>query len=278
MSLLPSTFLDCVLALGFPDRDGATQYSATGFLYGHFEPGASPEHEGIYTAFLVTNRHVLAGRTALVLRSNPGPGEPAQEFPATLVDKGKPRWIGHEDPEIDVAILRINAKLLQEGGHQLSLFREDKDVLFHGDEMAKQLSEGDGAFILGFPMGQVGGDRNYVVVRRGSIARIQDSLAGQASTFLVDSFIFPGNSGGPVILRPEVVSIRGTQPIGSAKLIGLVSGYLPYQDVAISQQTQRPRIIFEENSGLAVIIPIDRVREIVDLTITKDRAEEASAV
>lgn len=112
-------------------------------------------------------------------------------------------------------------------------------------------------------MGLIGGQRNYVIVRQGTIARIRDYLAGTSTEFLVDATIFPGNSGGPVITRPELTSIQGTKNIQSAYLVGVVQGYLPYDDVAISTQTKRPRVIFEENSGLASVVPMDYVKEVV---------------
>jgi hypothetical protein len=74
---------------------------------------------------------------------------------------------------------------------------------------------------------------------------------------LIDALVFPGNSGGPVITRPELTSIEGTKRQNNAYLLGVVRAYVPYQDVAISQQTGRPRIAFEENSGLAEVIPMD---------------------
>jgi len=46
-------------------------------------------------------------------------------------------------------------------------------------------------------------------------------------------------------------------------VIGIVQGYLPYEDVAVSTQTKRPRVIFQENSGLAVVHPIDCIDETV---------------
>jgi hypothetical protein len=125
------------------------------------------------------------------------------------------------------------------------------------------ISEGDGVFLLGFPMGLVGETRNVVVVRQGSIARIRDCLELKAKDFLIDCAVFPGNSGGPVVTRPEITAIQGTKPASAAHLVGIVSSYLPYQDVAISRQTRRPRVIFEENSGLASVFPVDYIEEIV---------------
>ena len=67
-----------------------------------------------------------------------------------------------------------------------------------------------------------------------------------------------------MILRPETTSLAGTKAIGKARLIGIVKQYVPYRDVATSQQTSRARIVFEENSGLTSVITIDRINETVE--------------
>lgn len=48
-----------------------------------------------------------------------------------------------------------------------------------------------------------------------------------------------------------------------------LSSYLPYQEIAVSQQTGRPRMIFEENSGLGVVVPCDIINETVEIAIDK---------
>lgn len=113
-------------------------------------------------------------------------------------------------------------------------------------------------------MNLAGIQRNYVIVREGIVARISEMLEGKSSTFLLDSFVFPGNSGSPVVIKPEFTSIVGTKANRNSYLIGVVHGYRSYSDVAVSQQTHRPRIIFEENSGLAEVIPMDRVDETIE--------------
>jgi hypothetical protein len=87
------------------------------------------------------------------------------------------------------------------------------------------VSAGDGVFVLGFPMGLAGENRNYAIVRQGSIARISEYLDGKTKSFLIDLFVFPGNSGGPVILKPEINSIQGTKSNSKAMLVGVVEGY-----------------------------------------------------
>lgn len=145
-------------------------------------------------------------------------------------------------------------------------FRSEDALLTRAKAKELGLSEGDGVYVLGFPMGLVGQREDYVIVRQGAIARVRDVLvldSTEPSTFLVDSFIFPGNSGGPVILRPELVSVGGTPAMSKAYLLGVVRDYLPYTDVAISAQTKHPRVTFEENSGLADVIPADYIEETI---------------
>ena len=88
---------------------------------------------------------------------------------------------------------------------------------------------------------------------------------------MIDASVFPGNSGGPVLLKPEVTRIQGTKANERCGLIGMVSSYLPYKEIAICTQTERPRMIFEENSGLGVVVPHDLIQETVK--VASDRLD-----
>lgn len=66
-----------------------------------------------------------------------------------------------------------------------------------------------------------------------------------------------------MILQPSLISITGTKSNERAYLLGMVRDYVPYVDVAISPQTGHARVTFEENSGLADIIPVDRINELI---------------
>ena len=88
------------------------------------------------------------------------------------------------------------------------------------------------------------------------------SVVLTTDTMVLDCFVFPGNSGGPVVLRPERTTIEGTASPQRALLLGVVKSYVPYQDVAISRQTGRPRVVFEENTGLCSAHPIDVVADL----------------
>jgi S1-C subfamily serine protease len=263
MALIPPTFLDAVVAIGTPDKQGKPVWIASGFLYGRFT-GEEVEGKKAYEIFLVTNRHVLEGKTNIFLRFNPIEGQQAKEYLLdTSMPDGSPAWQAHENSDIDISLAQINGQQLQREGIQFSFFQSDHHCAGRDKLMKLGVTEGDYAYVLGFPMGLIGEGRNFVIVRNGVIARIRDTLARESNEFLLDAFIFPGNSGGPVVLKPEIIAIGGTRSQSAAYLIGVVTGYLPYRDVAISQQTYQPRIIFEENSGLAAVHPIDFIEEII---------------
>jgi hypothetical protein len=83
------------------------------------------------------------------------------------------------------------------------------------------------------------------------------------STFLIDALVFPGNSGGPVVSGVNLNAIQGTKSQDRAYLIGVVRSYLPFTDVAVSQQTGQARMVSQENSGLAEVVPVDYINEAI---------------
>lgn len=52
--------------------------------------------------------------------------------------------------------------------------------------------------------------------------------------------------------------------LNEQRLIGLVLGSISYVDIAVSQQTKKPRITFEDNAGLTIVIPADAVLELIN--------------
>lgn len=276
MALIPPFFSDCVVAIGIDNPEGKQKWVATGFLYGHLVSDLKAEKKE-YKTYLVTNRHVLQKTRKVYLRFNPQAKGPAQTYIVSLLDKSNsPTWFGNPKREIDVAVVPIYFELLRKHAMQVAYFRSDQ----HGANIDKLnelgITEGDFAYVLGFPMGLIGGERNTVTVRSGSIARIRDTLAKATEEFLVDAFIFPGNSGGPVVSKPEALSIKGTKSQSAAYLIGIVKSYVSYKDVAVSLQTMRPRIIFEENSGLAAVHPIDCIEVAIEEHLKVAQSEKSA--
>jgi hypothetical protein len=124
----------------------------------------------------------------------------------------------------------------------------------------KQLEPGAPVLILGFPMGIRSEKYAKPIVRHGIVA------LSEHSELMLDAFVFPGNSGGPVFYAPSIM-VSGTLQsplVNEDKIIGMVTDYVPYTDVGISPQTHRPRITFEENSGLSHAVPADRIIELIN--------------
>lgn len=226
MGLIPPFFLDCVVAIGISATRKKQKIVASGFLYGDF---VSKKDEGtsIYMVYLVTNRHVFEGLREAWVRFNPQEAdEPSREYRLPLLDKNtdQPLWLTHPRKEIDVALIPILISKLRQHAMQVMYFRSDKDAA--NTQKMKKLGfmEGDFAYALGFALGLAGRRRNVVIARSGTIARIRDALTGTAPDYLVDAFVFPGNSGGPVVSKPELVSVVGTKPQEKSYLIGIVKG------------------------------------------------------
>jgi hypothetical protein len=260
--LLPQHFLKAVVNIEEQTPTGDFHTIATGFLLGR------PANEGnsveqTFTISLVTNKHVLINKEMLFLRFDRGSSHARYDMP--LIDKGAQIWATHHNPSVDIAVIPILAGKLKEDNVDFSFIKTD---WIADSRKIKELgiTQGDEVFVLGFPMGLSGKANNYAIVRGGTIARLDEEILTDEHSYLIDCTIFPGNSGGPVFLKPSITSIEGTNPVTNSYLIGVIRAYLPYQDTAYSLSTNppQPRIVFTENSGLAYAVPLDYALEIIE--------------
>jgi hypothetical protein len=287
-ALLSPSIIDSVSALGAmvntapPGQPPKIEWVTlgTGFFYGYKVKDDPDVIKRQYEIYLVTSSHVVSefkesqqGDLFVRINSN-DPTSPSKTFNIPFNPNPNAQentWFFHpkfdrktvsEVPDYDISVVRLNGRAIKELGATFL----DNDENTADVKKLKEIgaSAGDGTFVLGFPMNLAGVQRNYVIVREGIISRISEMLNDKSATFLLDSFVFPGNSGSPVIIKPEIAAISGTLSNRTAYVIGVVHGYKSYRDIAVSQQTHRPRIIFEENSGLAEVIPMDRVNETIE--------------
>jgi len=166
-------------------------------------------------------------------------------------------WIFHQDDNIDLAACPVPE------------IKDSRDLCFSTEYFGNtdELYEGDEVFYFGFPLG-VGAELatpHHPILRTGSIAQKRET-----DKFLIEANVFPGSSGSPVFFQNDQESLR---------FIGILKSYIPYEDVAVSRQTGLVRVIFQENSGLASVIDIKCVKEILDSPEFKgiaDRIVEAT--
>jgi hypothetical protein len=271
MALIQSRYLNCVVAIGSSTGKTDCSWIGTGFLFGYNDVKEESD-EGEYYVHLITNKHVVGGRKEIYLLFNPEGDEAAKKYKIDLYENGVPIYKSHPDEKVDVSAVPLSMdyyRQLQADQVNLTAFRYDKDSYTIAEMKSLGVTEGDGVFTLGFPLGLVGESRNYTILRMGAIARINDLLEGSSTDFIIDSLVFPGNSGGPVVLKPEIMFIKGSQHNTQSRLIGMVKSSITYRDIALSQQTQRARIVFEENTGLTNVEPVDHIIEVVKLDKTK---------
>jgi S1-C subfamily serine protease len=262
MALIPPMYIDCVVAIG-TIINGEQRWIGTGFLFGDLAE-ITPDNLNKYEVYLVTNKHVITNFDKIHVRFNPQTGQSAKDYTVYLNDSnGNQIWTGNPDPDIDVAVLQVDIQSVRDEGMKCNFFQSDKHTADTNELISRETSEGDPVFVMGFPMGIVSVDRQHVFVRGGVISRIKDLFEKRSKDFVVDAFVFPGNSGGPVISKPENNSIQGTKFSNQASLIGIIKSYISYSDIAISQQTGNARIIFEENTGLSKVEPVDHIIETI---------------
>ena len=264
MALLPPQFLNSVVAIGtkVDDYDVVdTQWIGTGFIYG----ARGDDSENTLHPFLVTNEHVVAEDDVFFIKMNRADDSPAEEYEVSLGEER--RLITTHPGGLDIAVLPLPREVLNNRTMAITPITEAQSLSV---QKAGQVgvSEGDGIFTIGFPMELVGyEDQHFPIVKQGCIARIQDWLSGRSRRILIDANIFPGNSGGPIFLRPSSIAVEGTNANPISYLIGMVSAYIPYQDMAVSLQTGQPRVIFEENSGIVEVVPSDAIMETVRIAV-----------
>ena len=164
-------------------------------------------------------------------------------------------WIFHSQAEVDIAII------------PLGLDPEKDDVKVMPDNLflaSDSLFELYDVFFLSYQPGVKFGAKISPIIRSGTI-----SLINEDKTFYIDASAFPGNSGSPVFLKPspirfdeQRISIGGDKLGG--KFVGIIGEYIPYQEVAISTQTGRPRVVFEENTGLSKVWSVSFITTILE--------------
>lgn len=278
MALLPPFYLDTVVAIGVGQDPANRRWIGTGFIYGDL---VTPTQEGgqkSYYLWLITNKHVLRDLKDVYVKFNSATEPNSKDYKVILVSRnGKPHWVGHPNQNTDVAAIFLSGQFLAEESRRFSVVCSDLHICSKEKMKTGVLNEGDQVFVLGFPMGLVASERQYVICRSGIIARIRDYLDDKAGDFLVDAPVFPGGSGGPVVSCPSAIAITDTKAPDRADLIGIVKSYVPYIDVAVSTQTNRPRVTFEENSGLTAIEPTEAILETVALAVKrlKNRSVQA---
>ena len=258
MAIIPEIFTYSVTAIGV--RNDNILWIGTGFF-----ASRKIDTEGNAVPMLITNRHVVENKNSIVLRFRKSGLEKVEMVDAPLIENGKKLYYLHPNKDIDIAVLPLNAQFITENNLFFSAFDIDDHAMTSEELRNEGVDEGSLIYMLGFPMGLVNSNSTLPICRLGCIARMSAIQLLESYNILADIQNFPGNSGSPIVSRPEFVSIEGTKSLNRSVLIGIVHSYIPYREKLVNQQTNQVVELRSENSGIALVHPVEFIREVVDL-------------
>ncbi|TAJ07999.1 MAG: serine protease [Nitrospirae bacterium] len=228
------------------------------------------------TPWLVTAKHVFLDQAEgwapshLQIRFSWLDAQPVDEHLGvriTLKQRGRRRWLAHPDPAVDLACLPLAIPPEQAGRTRVPTVTMDDFAA------AKDIYEGAPVVVLGYP-GAVGPHFwTRAIVRQGIISWVSPTQP-QSTPFLIDSNVFPGNSGGPVFKLPAGTDRHGHFAAGGkVALLGIVTQAriqkLPLTVGGKELEVQlkgkkRPETPFVPSFiGLGVIEPAFRVKQLL---------------
>jgi hypothetical protein len=240
-----------VVFLGRVNEKGKINPTATGFLV---------KVDNII--HLVTAKHVIVnpktdtfidGQMLVFLNSKDG------KIQARSLDDIKSiglHWIFHENKRVDIGMIPFPVSIQEDS------FKTVPDDLFVSSDQFYEVFD---IFFLSYQPG-INIQRSISpIIRSGAISMMNDD-----KTFFIDAAVFPGNSGSPVFLKPYSMTYneKGISPIRGG-FIGVIGEYIPYSEAAVSLQTGRVRVVFEENTGLSKVWSVSFLKEIVESEIFK---------
>jgi hypothetical protein len=250
-----------VVFLGDINKEGNPRFYATGALV---------KVQNIY--HLITAKHVVLDRETgdfkddkMLVFFNSKDGDIMSRPIENAKRDLDASWIFHTNPEVDIAIIPFG------------IDENKDDVLVIPDELfllSSNIFELDDIFFLSYQPG-IGSKRKISPIFRSRII----SITNDDKSFYIDASSFPGNSGSPVFIKPSPITFNekgisiGSDQLGG-KFIGIIGEYVTYQEVAISSQTGRARVIFEENTGLSKVWSVDFIKEIIDSDKFKEQLKK----
>ena len=267
MAIIPDFYINAVTAIGTRTASDVNWFG-TGFLAYRVV-----DAEGAARPFLITNRHVLEGESKIVFRLRKKGSEEFNTVDADLYENGSLLYSVHPQPDVDIAVLPLNGSFFVENNLAFSAFNIDEHGMTSDELRNEGVDEGSLIHMLGFPMGLVNINSTLPICRLGCVARMSAAQIAETRNILVDIQNFPGNSGSPIVTRPEIVSISGTKSLNKSMLLGIVHSYIPYQETLMNTQTKQVVEIRSENSGIAKVHPVELIREVVDLIVKQYREE-----
>lgn len=172
--------------------------SGSGYFFGFLakEDGSVP--------CIVTNKHVVKGakkgKFFLSVKKEDGQPDLGKHFPVVF-DNFEKMWIGHPDPNIDLAIFPLAPIFHQaeEQGIKVHYVMLKKDIIA-SQTLLSSLPTMEEIIMIGYPNGIWDEKHNLPIIRKGISATHPKLPYNGKPEFMIDAACFPGSSGSPVFL------------------------------------------------------------------------------
>jgi hypothetical protein len=272
--IIPNNILNAVVCISTKREDGKKYILGSGFSYAIFHKRVD-ENNGLYIHYIVTCKHVIEDCSEIIVsfgNSNEEIELKIQKYRQFAFFDNTPVWFEHESGELDIAVILINPHIIKEKCTNYGYFSSANSLLAPS-LCEKKISEGDPVFVMGFPRifkDNREKDLKVLITRHGSIASINNVRTLKKPEFIVDTLIFPGNSGGPILLDPSLNSDLGYED-KNPLIIGIATDYYSYREKALSDLNYEQKVLFEDNSGLVSVYTLSLVHEIAEYANAKLR-------
>jgi hypothetical protein len=265
--IVPDNVRKSVVFLGYQMADGQMRFAGSAFFLGR----DSAEKKAT-DVFLVTAKHVVddirkLGLTEVFVRANTTSGQ------SIWAKCQSTDWLFHPtDSTVDVALLRTGVPA---GWDHLviPLSMCVTPQVFQANEVGL----GDEVFVVGLFRHHHGTQKNIPIVRVGNLAalteeKIDTSEFGLMDAYLIEARSIGGLSGSPVFLNLGVVRYVGNQVKHSTGgpiffLLGLIHGHYDVPATTVdssSADADGPLSVERVNTGIAIVVPIEKVIEALD--------------
>ncbi|MHB9145461.1 MAG: trypsin-like serine peptidase [Symbiobacteriia bacterium] len=254
----------------------------TGFIFG------VPREDDRVTLMLVTNKHVVenANVGVLTFTQQGENGRPILgEHQAVRVNALSGLFIGHPNPDVDIAAMFLVPLLNQVGDQGFKVFyRWITSELIPSEAELADIDALEEVVFIGYPDGLWDSRNNLPIMRRGTTATpVTVDFMGQRQ-FLVDASVFPGSSGSPVFLYNPGTYLKkstGTLVVGGrAHFLGiLASAYYrqsPGEIVMRDIPARAPSTLSEEMLDLGLVFKASLVAETVQHALSLGQSRGAN--